>query len=151
MDVWSAYLSLNVQDRITQVCSAVDVRLRSPDASYTFAATGRHPRCEYLYVTNRNAGLPLCFSLQLVRLTQKSLEDLTKLTPLVPVDDDVYPPAETKKDREKVQTLSPEEFESKFSPIDTPRSADQFIVVSLPALRAQDRPCPGICTTCKRS
>ncbi|KAJ9094007.1 hypothetical protein QFC20_006987 [Naganishia adeliensis] len=47
----------------------------------------------------------------LVRLTQKSLEDLTKLTPLVPIDDDVYPPAETKKDREKVQTLSPEEFE----------------------------------------
>ncbi|KAJ9101266.1 hypothetical protein QFC21_003485 [Naganishia friedmannii] len=47
----------------------------------------------------------------LVRLTHQSLEDLTKLTPLVPVDDNVYPPAETKKDREKVQTLSPEEFE----------------------------------------
>ncbi|KAJ9110618.1 hypothetical protein QFC19_001447 [Naganishia cerealis] len=48
---------------------------------------------------------------QLVRLTHKSLEDLTKLTPLVPVDDGVYPQAETKKDREKVQTLSVEEFE----------------------------------------
>ncbi|KAI5451335.1 hypothetical protein NCC49_001929 [Naganishia albida] len=49
--------------------------------------------------------------LDLVRLTQKSLEDLTKLTPLVPIDEEVYPPAETKKDREKVQTLSPEQFE----------------------------------------
>ncbi|GHJ89376.1 hypothetical protein NliqN6_5778 [Naganishia liquefaciens] len=49
--------------------------------------------------------------LSLIKQTHKALEDLTKLTPLLPHDPTVYPPAETKRDREKVNTLSSEEFE----------------------------------------
>ena len=47
----------------------------------------------------------------MIKQTHKSLEDLTKLTPLLPHDPAIYPPAETKRDREKVHTLTPDEFE----------------------------------------